>query len=997
MRIAWPIAASLMFGAIIPALAGPAEWVPPPLTGTVVDEAGRPVPDVALSFRVGNRERTARGTRGEFRIPLEPSDLNEVGGLRGLIVARAAGGLVGLASVRRSDDRAGPIRVVLKPARRLTVTVVDARGAVVPGALVEFGEPLRPIGRARTDAAGSWVGEIPADLTDWQVSARKPGAGFAFALARFAFGRGPGVFHPLPAEIKLAFDGARTLRIRALDPEGRPIGGVRVFPKTIPSSTGPIPCAFPDEPDGTAITAADGTATLDWLPTRFRHSIQINGQHDAWYLPGFSLNLDSAWPDEGLTMRMLPLQFLSGRVTLAGGGPAAGALVIARGRNSTEKVVFARTHTDADGRYELQVGSEAAYVVAASRGDLAAPYRWDAVVRAGRPIDGLDLVLGPATLVRGRVLTSRRGAVDADAWISVSVADRPLPPELRLEGARPSLGIGMGRSTYPDDQGRYEIRLAPGEYTLSVPLGNKRTPLTIPRDAPPAEVVMDFEIPESAEAAKPAGLTSRPTPSTPQPPDAAPPERIHVTVVDEAGEDAKEAMITVRFWGRVDVPPDGCGRFLIPIGPKYINFAGRVVGTVTASLPDGRLGLARVNRIPGSTETIRVVLKPPSPLRVTVIDGDGRGVAGARVEVTERLVPILEGETDGSGHREGNIPADASDRQVSARRGGVGFDFASPPVWPSPLAAEVTLKLEGAATYRIRAVDRDGKPVAGVRALPTAIRLPDHPSAAILHPFPHEDDPVTGTDGRLTLDWLPRRWEGGPRVKIEHDSTYLPDPFVKLDAGEVVATMRPLARLAGRVMLRDGGPAVGFLVRAQGQGSDPLGFQASGLTDAAGRFVLLVAPESAYLVAAGFENQAAPYRSGVVVREARPVDGLDLTVGPATRVRGRVRTGPKGTPTPDMLIQVKADRGPIPPEIRREGYDPKRTVGMSWIARTDELGRYQVMVGPGEHMVRGPSKSRPVPLSIPKVAPPADLLVDFDIPGPPTGADLALHTPDRGQ
>ena len=127
--------------------------------------AGRsPVPGLfALDSRPhgrdnqGRRDLRHRDQRTEAGQPIVPGD----GRRRG-----AAGDL----PVRWSDGLQGPsralVRIVLRPARAVTVTVVDGRGAPVAGAAVVVLDIVFPVAKGRTDARGIAVLRAPADAID---------------------------------------------------------------------------------------------------------------------------------------------------------------------------------------------------------------------------------------------------------------------------------------------------------------------------------------------------------------------------------------------------------------------------------------------------------------------------------------------------------------------------------------------------------------------------------------------------------------------------------------------------------------------------------------------------------------------------------------------------------------------------------------------------------------------------------------------------------------
>ena len=161
--------------------------------------AGRPDPHGAVDQRGGSERGCAPvgGARvssfwtldpevvttkadGTFAIPNSEPRLSNIS-----VLATAEGGAV--QGVFRFDDPAtGPkdpralVRVVLKPARTVTVSVADQRRAPVAGATVSVLDLVFPVATGQTDARGNVVLQAPANaLTQWIVG-YKSGVGFDY-------------------------------------------------------------------------------------------------------------------------------------------------------------------------------------------------------------------------------------------------------------------------------------------------------------------------------------------------------------------------------------------------------------------------------------------------------------------------------------------------------------------------------------------------------------------------------------------------------------------------------------------------------------------------------------------------------------------------------------------------------------------------------------------------------------------------------------------------
>ena len=174
-------------------------------------------------------------------------------------------------------------------------------------------------------------------------------------------------------------------------------------------------------------------------------------------------------PVDLVTITFLPDETLSGRVTHADGRPAAGVLVSASGNGPGRSGCNRATRTDADGRYAMQVESEQAYVVAVNGKEWAAPYRADFIVHAGKPVDGVDFVLGRPTRVHGRLIVGKEGKPAPNSSIRVFISQEVASDEIRIKGESYRPNAEMNTWVQTDEHDEYEIYLGPGEYRIIGP------------------------------------------------------------------------------------------------------------------------------------------------------------------------------------------------------------------------------------------------------------------------------------------------------------------------------------------------------------------------------------------------------------------------------------------------------------------------------------------------------------------------------------------------
>lgn len=473
------------------------------------------------------------------------------------------------------------------------------------------------------------------------------------------------------------------------------------------------------------------------------------------------------------------------------------------------------------------------------------------------------------------------------------------------------------------------------------------------------------------------------------------------TVVDDAGQPV--AGVRVRVLGKDAAAPvttDDAGRFRMVLDVPRLTYA-----TFIAADADGRrFGYADVSDTKGE-EPLRLVLRSAAEVTIEVTDDSGAAVRDADVYVLIDMRQFTSGRTDAAGRWSGRVPRASRHWSIFARKAGVGFDYLDlgyprpddpPHAWPS----RVALTLDGARSVRVRTLDRDGDPVAGVAVGPWTVQQPGKPHEINLSGT-SELWPKTGADGTAVIDWLPAKFVRSISILAHDDHYYAPDQIwiqEKNPAETVTHMMLPRTTLSGRVTHRDGRPAPGILVHAEGHGGTSEYCRAYARTDADGRYRMTIETEMAYLVAVEDAGYAAPNISGLVVRaDAGPVTGRDFVLGTGTLVRGRVTLGDDQRPAAHETITISALAGDVPKILRREGDTIHREVQLYRWVETDAQGEYQIRLGAGEWSIRGPIRTEPVTLTIPADDPPAQATADFHMPRPETGPLTVTVVDTNGQ
>ena len=582
------------------------------ITGVVVDEAGKPVAGATVrALNRGVSGPVETDADGRFRITQDRIEIARPNRYA-VLLARGGEGRLGLAQDFR--EQAGPVKVVLKPARTVDVRVVDRDGRPVEGADVAFMASLfHLLGEGRTDAEGRWRLDVPADTKVWGVYALKPKLGFDYAPGERDWARSPlEPIAPMPDRVTLTLDGARPpVRIKAVDGDGKPLAGVTMLVTVIAKPGREAQANLASESGLWPTTGDDGCVTLDWLPEHANRALSVYIRSTAYYLPGIGPEIPDDPRAGELVIPLLPFERLGGRITTADGRPAQGARVRVGGAGAGGRSFFGEARSDAEGRYALDVYSEQVYTVAASKGDLAAPYKTGVVVRAGKPAEGVDLPLGRATIVRGRVTVGEDRRPAGSITVQAVIDGGGLPPELRRASNQSRASVELFEWRQTDEEGRYEFALGPGAYRLQGPPRVEAITLTIPPDDPPAEVVQDFAMPR---------------------PEDGP---LKVAVVDADGRPVAGAVVEGEYASRT---------FSRWIFPKTKTDAGGTTA-VTRSLdplvlrartPDGRAGIARVD---AEAAEVRVVAGPTATASGRFVDPAGKPLIDRELIYSIRVPP----------------------------------------------------------------------------------------------------------------------------------------------------------------------------------------------------------------------------------------------------------------------------------------------------------------------------------------------------------------------
>lgn len=333
----------------------------------------------------------------------------------------------------------------------------------------------------------------------------------------------------------------------------------------------------------------------------------------------------------------------------------------------------------------------------------------------------------------------------------------------------------------------------------------------------------------------------------------------------------------------------------------------------------------------------------PVRLEGVVVGADGRPVAGAEVVLAGHLRPPAHRppvadrcRSDGDGRFRLALPPGPVElyRPVSPlcvwvwRPGGRAALFTVPRDWP-PRGEVVRLALGPAAAVAVAVRGPDGRPVAGARVTPAAVRgqaLPEAVSAAFA---------VTADgDGRANLTAFDAEELEVVRITAPAFGVQQLSLPRAGRGGEHTITLAPAGRVEGRVTADDPRAARGltlFLATRGDPSDDPdAGGRAEARTDDAGRFFVPALAEGR-LTLAFVPHQELPFRGrfeGHPEVDAGRVTAVEVALKSAVLVRGEVRE--QGTDKPVVGAEVRIDWAAEAPRVR-----------------TDAEGRYTGYVAPG--------------------------------------------------
>jgi hypothetical protein len=312
------------------------------------------------------------------------------------------------------------------------------------------------------------------------------------------------------------------------------------------------------------------------------------------------------------------------------------------------------------------------------------------------------------------------------------------------------------------------------------------------------------------------------------------------------------------------------------------------------------------------------------------------------------------------------VPEDAKITAITALKGGAGFDYfenkaSSKWLDVKALPEEVSLELNGASRFQVRAVDSAGKPIAGVAFLPWTLQKPGKNDDINLSgaPASFPVSRITDAEGVATFDYMPVHLKGAVSMLCRGESWHQQKdpvwpPKNAVDAGTPVleTTLLRCGTASGMVLHADGTPAPGILIQAEGRGNTNHYCRRVTRTKKDGTFQFTLYPEQSYLVAITDKDWASSSTSGFIMREGEERNDLLFTLGKGTLLSGKVKHLRTGEPLSEKTVTVIERGAQIDQTLlagdRRWGERQESLV--RW-TQTDAKGHYAIRFGPGRYQV----------------------------------------------
>lgn len=446
---------------------------------------------------------------------------------------------------------------------------------------------------------------------------------------------------------------------------------------------------------------------------------------------------------------------------------------------------------------------------------------------------------------------------------------------------------------------------------------------------------------------------------------------LEVTVVNELGEPVGGVTVTTK--PNVNLASetrttDDQGKATFELDPKQASGLA-----LWADDGDnlGQVQLAWNREPPEVLEPVTIKLGPARVMSVQIVNESGEPVSDAIVLLQANYREAARVTTDTSGAAKLRVPLDSPRQVVIAMKTGVGLDYfafaregapqTDPNLLPQDHSEPIELVLNGARRVEVIVVDQDGEPLSGVRVYPWLYRKPnkgEDVNLSGLRDFKYETNnsgncafEVPVDMDRATTVWTHLKGYAAPeRANFDPKSI---DSMVR-------AKLEKMVQITGCTRLPSGVYSDGIKVTIAGDGHGMDGFRTTPIeVENDGTFEVLVNRNMYYQLVAGDGKQWVSPAVNVVVLD-KDIDGVELSLCPATRVFGRVAVEGTGEPVPDQWLQLYQRTANSYYELPEEQQIPNPTDSRFAITpvvvqsqQTNDRGEFEFFVGPGSYYMHG--------------------------------------------
>ncbi|MCC9655496.1 thioredoxin family protein [Rhodopirellula halodulae] len=461
---------------------------PTEFAGTVVDQAGEPVPNakVEIHYYDGKNplqtQETQADSEGQFHFRVL---VGKIGFERTSFHARSPdGSQLSFDRMEKdvSNQRPVPIQLQLEEAKTGTIRVVDRENQPVEEAKlsVRINSGFN-INAFNSVSPGQYTFSYPPSDRIHSVLAWKNGLGADYELYAVPRDRRNDQNAKAPEfpdnGATLELDGASSVTINVTDSEGNPLPDVDIYPWLLfkDSENDTINLSFSNSAFS-EVTDADGRVTFEWIPRWQKRPITYWLSRDGFVQT--RANQMRFGPETNLSVVMTRTVPIRGRVVDAEGKPAANIMVRAQGRGYAMDGGRGIDTTKHDGTFEMQVPGEQLYLLTVDNETWVSDGVPTFVVNDNQPVEGLELTLRKPTLVSGHITDEVTGEPVGNERMSCYLYGTPLN---ELDGVSIANPDDSNRYVRPmiyfaaetDEDGRYELKLGDGTYSLRPPQRGK--------------------------------------------------------------------------------------------------------------------------------------------------------------------------------------------------------------------------------------------------------------------------------------------------------------------------------------------------------------------------------------------------------------------------------------------------------------------------------------------------------------------------------------------